>query len=90
MIGDSVTMQYMALKDCDLTTLKEIFNTVYFGFVLPKADNNQSAIGQPNQQQQQQQQRPRPSNEDVSNAIINLGQRGDLDLLYEKWWPKKK
>ena len=78
MIGDSVTMQYLALKDCELMTLKEIFNTVYFGFVLPKAtDANKH------------QQRPVPSNENISNAIINLGQRGDLTELKAKWWPQQ-
>ena len=77
MIGDSVTMQYLAKKDCNLITLKEIFNTVYFGFVLPKPRG-------------ENRRKTRICNEEISNAIINLGTRGELTKLYEKWWPPEK
>ena len=81
MIGDSVTMKYLAMKECHLTTLKEIFNTVYFGFVLPKRGPKRGAGSNASLFR---------AHENISNAIISLGSRGELTNLYEKWWPQEK
>ena len=36
MLGDSVSLNHLALKDCRLTALKDNFNIQFFGFPFPK------------------------------------------------------
>ena len=71
MIGDSVTLEFLGLENCDLTYIKQHFNRQFFGVPVQKTNYHADLL------------------HNVSQAIIDFGMKGELQVLHDKWWPKE-